>query len=126
MRIPTTLRVALLSALLALAANLAVIGFIHWRTYDDSAEALRQQVMEEASVLDDVYASGGRAALDKAVADTLASGDPQLLGSAMAPRPARRRGSDAVSTAPARSGCAASRGRPKAPICFARPAANGC
>ncbi|MDB5721994.1 MAG: hypothetical protein JWP15_2612, partial [Alphaproteobacteria bacterium] len=38
-RIPTSLRVALFSALLALASNLAVIGFIHWRTADDAVAA---------------------------------------------------------------------------------------
>lgn len=78
-RLPTSLKVALFSALLALASNLAVIGFIHWRTADDAVAALRQQVTEEAAVLDDVFASGGRAALDKAIGDTLASHDPQLL-----------------------------------------------
>jgi signal transduction histidine kinase len=71
--------VALLSAVLAFAANLCVIGFIHWRTSDDSADALRRQVAEQAAVLDDVRASGGLSALDKAVADTNASGDPQVL-----------------------------------------------
>jgi signal transduction histidine kinase len=76
---PTSLRVALFSALLALASNLAVIGFIHWRTSDDVVAALRQQVTEEAAVLDDLYASGGRPALDKAIGDTLAEHDPQLL-----------------------------------------------
>jgi signal transduction histidine kinase len=78
-RLPTSLKVALFSALLALAANLAVIGFIRWRTADDAVAALRQQVTEEAAVLDDVYASGGRPALDKAIGDTLATHDPQLL-----------------------------------------------
>jgi signal transduction histidine kinase len=77
--LPTSLKVALFSALLALSSNLAVIGFIHWRTADDAVAALRQQVTEEAAVLDDVYASGGRSALDKAIGDTLASHDPQLL-----------------------------------------------
>ncbi|MEA3004011.1 MAG: hypothetical protein QOH81_2799 [Sphingomonadales bacterium] len=79
MRLPTTLRVGLLAALLALFSNVALIGFIHWRTYDDSIEAVRQQVVEAASALDVVYASGGRRALDKAIVDTLAAGDPQLL-----------------------------------------------
>jgi signal transduction histidine kinase len=78
-RLPTSFKVALFSALLALASNLAVIGFIHFRTSDDAVAALRQQVTEEAAVLDDVYVSGGRAALDKAIGDTLASHDPQLL-----------------------------------------------
>jgi signal transduction histidine kinase len=79
MRLPTTLRVGILAALLALCTNLALIGFIHWRTYDDSIEAIRQRVMEEASVLDDVYATGGRRGLDKAIADTLATRDPQMI-----------------------------------------------
>src|SRR4051812_30405690 len=83
MRLPTTLRVGLLAALLALLSNIALIGFIHWRTYDDSIEAVRQQVVEQASALADVYASGGRRALDKAIADTLAAGDPQLLAATL-------------------------------------------
>jgi signal transduction histidine kinase len=99
-RVPISLRVALLSALLAFAANLAVIGFIHWRTYDDSAEALRRQVAEEGAVLDDVYASGGRAALDKAVGDTLASGDPQLLAAVLTASGAARIGNVAAADRP--------------------------
>jgi signal transduction histidine kinase len=83
MRLPTTLRVGLLAALLAFLASALLIGFIHWRTYDDSVDAVRQQVVEEASALDDVYSSGGRRALDKAIADTLAAGDPQLLAGAL-------------------------------------------
>ncbi|HEX4737712.1 MAG TPA: HAMP domain-containing sensor histidine kinase [Allosphingosinicella sp.] len=79
MRLPTTLRVGLLAALLAFLSSAALIGFIHWRTYDDSVDAVHQQVVEQASALDDVYSSGGRRALDKAMADTLAAGDPQLL-----------------------------------------------
>src|SRR5436309_1984099 len=75
MKLPTTLRVGLLAAMLAFFSNLALIGFIHWRTYHDSIEAVRQQVVEQASALDDVYASGGRRALDKAIRDTLAAGD---------------------------------------------------
>jgi len=70
-----TLRVALLAALLAFAANLAVIGFIFWQTHGDDAEALRRQVVEQAAALEDVYGAGGAAALDDAVADSEASGD---------------------------------------------------
>jgi signal transduction histidine kinase len=79
MRLPTTLRVGLLAALLALASNLALVGFIRWRTYDDAAGELRQRVAEEGSAFDDVYSSGGRRALGKALADTLAARDPQSL-----------------------------------------------
>ena len=68
---------ALLSALLAFAAMIAVIGFIYWRTHTDDAQALRVQVTQEASALSDVYRSGGRPALERAIADTLRIRDPQ-------------------------------------------------
>lgn len=77
MRLPISLRVALLTALLTLSASLAVIGFIHWRTHDDTAATFQRQIVEEASALDDVYASGGTAGLRGAVADILAARDPQ-------------------------------------------------
>ena len=89
-RIPTSFRVALFSALLALASNLAVIAFIHWRTSDDVVAALRQQVTEEAAVLDDLYASGGRPALDRAIGD--ARHDPQLLAAVIDNRGRARAG----------------------------------
>ena len=79
LQVPTSLRVAMLSAALALASNLALIGFIHWRTHDDAIGTQRQRVVEEAAALADVDASGGLAALDAALRDTLAQRDPQLL-----------------------------------------------
>jgi len=79
LQVPTSLRVALLAVTLALASNLAVIGFIHWRTYDDAIDAQRQRVVEEAAALSDVYRSGGPAALNAALHDALTEGDPQLL-----------------------------------------------
>jgi signal transduction histidine kinase len=74
--VPTTLRIALLSGLLALLSNLAVIGFIYWRTHDEAVTEVRQQVIEQGKVLADVYRSGGRAALIDAVQDTIAYADP--------------------------------------------------
>lgn len=76
---PTTLRIALLATLLALASSLAVIGYVHWRTSGDAAETLREQSIEQATVLADVYESGGRPALERAIYDTLNSGDPQVV-----------------------------------------------
>ncbi len=96
MRLPTTLRVGLLAALLAFFSSAALIGFIHWRTYDNSVEAVHQQVVEQASTLSDVYSSGGQRALDKAVADTLAAGDPQLLVAILQPDGAIRAGNVAA------------------------------
>jgi len=75
--VPTTLRIALLAGLLALLSNLAVIGFIYWRTHDEAVSTVHRQVIEQGRVLSDVYRTGGKAALDDAVEDTLTYGDPQ-------------------------------------------------
>src|SRR5438067_1438081 len=77
MPVPTTLRIALLAGLLALLSNLAVIGFIYFRTHDEAVATVHQQVAEQAKVLADVYRTGGRAALDDAIEDTITYGDPQ-------------------------------------------------
>ena len=74
---PTTLRIALLAGLLALLSNLAVIGFIRLRTYDEAVSTVHNQVIEQGKVLADVYRSGGQRALDDAIGDTLTYGDPQ-------------------------------------------------
>jgi signal transduction histidine kinase len=75
--VPTTLRIALLAGLLALLSNLAVIGFIHWRTHDEAVATVHRQVVEQGKVLTDVYRSGGKAALDDAVEDMMTYADPQ-------------------------------------------------
>jgi len=77
--VPTTLRIALLAGLLALLSNLAVIGFIYWRTHDEAVSQVRQQVVEADKVLTDVYRTGGEAALLDAVQDTIAYADPQAV-----------------------------------------------
>jgi signal transduction histidine kinase len=77
--VPTTLRIALLAGLLALLSNLAVIGFIYVRTHDEALADLHRQVAEQSKVLTDVYRTGGRVALDDAIADTVAFGDPQTV-----------------------------------------------
>lgn len=74
---PTTLRIALFAGLLALLSNLAVIGFIYWRTHDEAVSTVRREVVEQAKVLSDVYRTGGNVALDDAVEDTMTYGDPQ-------------------------------------------------
>ena len=74
---PTTLRIALLAGILALLSNLAVIGFIYARTHDEAVASLHRQVVEQSKVLTDVYRTGGKAALDEAIDDTLAYADPQ-------------------------------------------------
>ena len=81
----TTLRIALLAGLLALASNLAVIGFIYYRTHDEAEATVRSQVVEQGKVLADVYRSGGRTALDDAIRDTLTYADPQTAVAVLAP-----------------------------------------
>ena len=82
---PTTLRIALLAGLLALLSNLAVIGFIYVRTHDEAVASLHRQVTEQSKVLTDVYRTGGRAALDRAIGDTLAYADPQTAVALLGP-----------------------------------------
>jgi signal transduction histidine kinase len=84
--VPTTLRIALLAGLLALLSNLAVIGFIYWRTHDEAVSEMRQQVAEQGKVLADVYKSGGKAALYDAIQDTIAYADPQTAVALLDPR----------------------------------------
>ena len=84
----TTLRIALLAGVLALLSNLAVIGFIYWRTSDEAASEVHQQVVEQGKVLSDVYRSGGKAALDDAIQDTISYADPQTaVGAVRSARP---------------------------------------
>jgi signal transduction histidine kinase len=84
--VPTTLRIALLAGLLALLSNLAVIGFIYWRTHDEAVETVRRQVVEQGKVLSDVYRTGGKVALDDAVEDTMTYADPQTAIALFDPR----------------------------------------
>jgi signal transduction histidine kinase len=76
---PTTLRIALLAGLVALLSNLAVIGFIYFRTHDEAVATVHRQVIEQGKVLADVYRSGGASALDDAIDDTMAYADPQTV-----------------------------------------------
>ena len=76
---PTTLRIAILAGLLALLSNLAVIGFIYLRTHDEAVATVHRQVIEQDKVLEDVYRSGGKAALNDAIADTITYADPQTV-----------------------------------------------
>ena len=67
----------MLAGLLALLSNLAVLGFIYWRTHDEAASALQRQVTEQGAVLADVYRTGGMPALTDAIQDSTSYGDPQ-------------------------------------------------
>ena len=82
---PTTLRIALLAGLLALLCNFAVIGFIYYQTHDEALATVHRQVAEQSKVLSDVYRTGGKAALDDAVQDTLTYADPQTAVALLQP-----------------------------------------
>ncbi len=82
---PTTFRIALFAGLLALLSNLAVVGFIYYRTHDEAAAIVHQQVIEQGKVLADVYRSGGKAALDDTLVDTMTYGDPETVIALLAP-----------------------------------------
>jgi signal transduction histidine kinase len=75
--LPTTLRIALLAGLLALVSNLVVLGFIQWRTHDEALSEQRRQVVEQGTVLADIYRTGGMPALADGIEDTVTYGDPQ-------------------------------------------------
>ncbi len=76
-RFPTTLRIALLAGLLALISNLIVLGFIQLRTHDEAVSEQRRQVVEQGTVLADIYRTGGMRALADGIEDTVTYGDPQ-------------------------------------------------
>jgi signal transduction histidine kinase len=81
----TSLRIALLSGLLALVANVAIVGFISYRTHDAAVETLRLQVAGQSAVLDDVYHSGGISQLANAIDDMVDTDDPQVVAAVLDP-----------------------------------------
>jgi signal transduction histidine kinase len=81
----TTLRIALLTGLLALVSTTAVIAFIYWRTADVAVTEMHRQVEEQGAVLAEVYRSGGRSALIRAITDTADTGDPQTAAALLDP-----------------------------------------
>src|SRR5439155_9364667 len=50
---------------------------IRFRTHDEAISTVHGQTVEQAKVLNDVYQSGGRPALQDAIDDALAYADPQ-------------------------------------------------
>lgn len=76
---PTTLRIALLTGLLALASNLAVIGFIYWHTHDTAIDDLKRDTAEEAQGLTEIYQFGGAEAVRSEIGASSAAGNPDQL-----------------------------------------------
>ncbi|AYJ87161.1 sensor histidine kinase [Sphingomonas paeninsulae] len=78
LRLPTTARIALLSILLALATNFALLGFIRVATQDDAMAIMRQRVSSDADVLRDTAASDNLPALGAAILDAVRD-DPHVF-----------------------------------------------
>ena len=83
MRLSTTARLAILATLLVLASNLAVIGFVFAQTRGNAMAKLETEVTEQADALQEVYRSGGRPALDRAIRDMDGSDDDALVVAAL-------------------------------------------
>lgn len=79
MRLSVTARIALLSIVLALVSNLALVGFVWKQTQSDAIEAVRRETIEQADALREVWASGGEPALTRAIVSARAPGDVSLV-----------------------------------------------
>jgi signal transduction histidine kinase len=79
LRLSVTARIALLSILLALISNLALVGFVWKQTQSDAIEAVRRETIEQADALYAVWRSGGQPALAAAIEDARAPGDVSLV-----------------------------------------------
>ncbi|WP_374942448.1 ATP-binding protein [Sphingomonas sp.] len=79
MRLSVTARIALLSIVLALVSNLALVGFVWKQTQSDAIQAVQRETIEQADALREVWASGGDAALSRAILSARAPGDVSLV-----------------------------------------------
>lgn len=77
-RLSTTARLALLTALLIFLSNLVVLGLLYDQLRDDALTDLRVQVSAQTQDLEAAWKAGGEAALVLAIRD-LASGDDAAL-----------------------------------------------
>ncbi len=77
-RLSVTARIALLSIVLALASNLAMVGFVWQQTKGDVIAAIRHDTAEQSDALAAIYRAGGRAALVEAVRAAQVPGDISL------------------------------------------------
>jgi signal transduction histidine kinase len=79
MRLSVTARIALLSIALALASNLALVGFVWKRTHDDALTATRREMIEQSEALLSIWRRGGERELADAVRDARPPGDVSLV-----------------------------------------------
>ena len=79
MRLSVTARIALLAIVLALASNLALVGFVWKRTHDDAIAATRREMIEQSEALLTTWQREGQRSLVAAVRDARPPGDVSLV-----------------------------------------------
>lgn len=78
-RLSTTARLALLTALLIFLSNLVVLGLLYDQLRDDALTDLRVQVSAQTQDLEAAWKAGGEAALVLAIRDLASGDDPALV-----------------------------------------------
>lgn len=74
-----TARIALLSIVLALVSNLALVGFVWKQTQSDAIRAVERETIEQAESLAEVWRAGGDGALAGAIRAAAKPGDVSLV-----------------------------------------------
>lgn len=79
LRLTISARIALLSIILALVSNLALVGFIWKQTSADAVAALHREIVEQADALRAVWRTGALPALADAITRAREPGDVTLV-----------------------------------------------
>jgi signal transduction histidine kinase len=90
-RLPITVRIAALAALLSIATALALAALIWQQTHEDAIGVLRRDAAQQADTLASVYRTGGIHALDAAIAEISADDPDNSLVAALVDAQGRRR-----------------------------------
>lgn len=90
-RLPITVRIAALAALLSIATALALAALIWQQTHEDAIGVLRRDAAQQADTLASVHRTGGIRALDAAIAEISADDPDNSLVAAVVDAQGRRR-----------------------------------
>lgn len=90
-RLPITVRIAALSALLSIATAIALAALIWQQTHEDAIGVLRRDAAQQADTLASVHRTGGIRALDAAIAQISADDPDSSLVAALVDAQGRRR-----------------------------------
>lgn len=78
-RLPITVRIAALTALLSVVTALALAALVWQQTHDDAIDVLRRDATEQAATLASVHRTGGMPALAAAIAEASDDSDDSLV-----------------------------------------------